>query len=287
MRSTGLGIVLTEGPTPHDWSAAASGFRDLEELGCSAVWLTDHLFWHRPMPEALTMAAVAATATTGCTIGTGVLQLPLRRTAAVARAATTIQGLSGGRLVLGVGVGEHAREYELTGAPFSRRGRDLDDGMDHLRRLWSPDVDPDDRFLQLPAPDPIPLWVGGRSPAAIERVASRADGWMPMFLGAARYREACGELDEALARRGRPAAEVVRAVTVLAAVTTGSADRARALAWCSDLWRIDPTRLERHVVTGTAAQVAEAVETYRAAGAEHVSVLLASDRPLEAFAALR
>ena len=112
LRSDRPGVVLTAGPAPQDWSASADAFGALDEQGCPAIWLTDHLFWGRPMPEALTMAALAASATRRCTVGTGVLQLPLRSTAAVAKAAATVQVLSGGRFVLGVGIGEHEHEYD-------------------------------------------------------------------------------------------------------------------------------------------------------------------------------
>jgi alkanesulfonate monooxygenase SsuD/methylene tetrahydromethanopterin reductase-like flavin-dependent oxidoreductase (luciferase family) len=279
----GLGLMLTAGPTPGDWTAAGDGFAALDDLGCSAIWLTDHLFWGRPMPEAMTLAAIAADRTRRATIGTGVLQLPLRTVAAVAKEAATIQTIGEGRFILGVGVGEHEREYTLAGAAFRERGRSLDAGIAQLRDLWT-GSDGDDWFVQRPAPAPIPIWLGGRSPAAMARTAAVGDGWMPIFVTAEQFAAADARLDDALAAAGRPSASVVRAVTVIAAVTDGPDEARAALDWCGQLWNLPTRPLEQYVVTGSAARIAEAVDDHRSAGAEHVCLLLATDDPVAMYA---
>lgn len=279
------GVVLTGGPSPADWTRSAEACARLEELGTSAIWLTDHLLWGQPMPEALTMAAVAAASTTACAVGTGVLQLPLRSAAVTAKAAATIAVLSGGRFVLGVGVGEHEVEYDRVGADFSRRGRTLDESISLARSTWSTG-DEGDWFRQRPTPPPIPIWLGGRSAPAIRRAAERGDGWMPVFLTPDNYRDANRRLDQALDRSGRDASAVTRAVTVLVAVTDGHRDRNAALAWCGQLWNLDPAGLAKYLVTGSPAEVARGIESYRAAGADHVSLMLAADDPVEMFASV-
>ena len=280
----GLGVLLTGGPTPGDWSAAPGGFAELDRMGASHIWIADHLFWGQPMPESLTLAAVAATTTERCRIGTGVLQLPLRRPAAVAKAATTIQELSGGRFVLGVGVGEHPSEYQLAGSNFGSRGRDLDDGMAQLRRFWSGDGEP--RLRQLPVPARIPVWVGGRSAAAVRRAARTADGWMPMFQSPDQLRLGIAELAAALEVLGRDAEDVIPAVTVLVAPGEGPEARAAGLSWAADLWRADPQRLDRHLVSGTPEEINSQLDEYRRAGARSISVLLATDEPVPALRSL-
>ena len=104
-------------------AALAEVCRRAEGTGADSLWAVDHLYWPHPIGEALTTLAVAAVATTRPTLGTCVLQLPLRQPAAVAKQATALQLLSGGRFVLGLGVGSHEEEYERAGVDFHRRGR--------------------------------------------------------------------------------------------------------------------------------------------------------------------
>ena len=229
------------------------------------------------------MSAIALTATSRCRVGPGVLQLPLRSSAAVAKAAATLDVVSGGRFLLGVGSGEHRVEYERCGASFDTRGADLDRGIDAMRAAWVPT---DDRFAQRPVPGSIPIWVGGRSRSALRRAAARGDGWMPIFIGVDQYRDADRELDDLVRDAGRDPADVERAVAVIVAVTDRRSGRREALEWAGRLWDLDPSRLERHVVAGPAEACAEQLHHYRAAGADHISVLLATDEPVAMFGPL-
>ena len=146
-----LGLILpatTQGELPSDGSntlGTTNSAAELVELcrraegtGADSLWAVDHLYWPHPIGEALTTLAVAAVATTRPTLGTCVLQLPLRQAAAVAKQATALQLLSGGRFVLGLGVGSHEEEYERAGVDFHRRGRLMDEGVARLRDAWAP-----------------------------------------------------------------------------------------------------------------------------------------------------
>ncbi len=211
-----------------------------EALGASALWAVDHLFWATPMLECLTTLTVAATATTTAALGTCVLQLPLRRPAAVAKQATAIQLLSGGRFVLGVGVGRHRGEYEMAGVDFSRRGHLLDDGLAELRQAWASAGDPAVPYRQEPAAAPVPVWVGGSSDAARRRAATSADGWVPLFLGPAELASSLEQLRTEVATAGRPAGAVTPAVVVMVAVGTGRQVHERGTRWLSTLYGIPP-----------------------------------------------
>ena len=121
---------------------------------------------------------------------TGVLVLPMRATALVAKQAAEVDVLSGGRLRLGVGVGVKPEEFEACERPFARRGRRTDEQIALLRQLWStPLVTFSGEFHRivdgglnpLPVQRPIPVWIGGISDAAVRRVARLGDGWMPNF----------------------------------------------------------------------------------------------------------
>ena len=155
------------------------------------------------MGESLTTLAVAAGATSSATLGTCVLQLPLRRPAAVAKQATALQLLSGGRFVLGVGVGIHEGEYVRAGVDFHRRGALMDEGIAEMRRAWANPPEPPSDYVQEPASAPVPLYVGGSSPAARRRAAAVGDGWVPLFLTAEEYGPALAELRRETAEAGR------------------------------------------------------------------------------------
>jgi len=271
----GLGLVLPKGPGPtSEWKHAAATFAQLEAQRCSAIWLTDHLFFPADTPEALTMAAVAAAATSECMIGTGVLQLPLRQVAAVAKSASTLNALSEGRFVLGVGIGEHREEYNRAGSPFTGRGAALDRGITELRNLWSPG---DSWFEQLPAARDTPIWVGGRSDASMKRAAEVADGWFPMFISPSGFARCSGQLDELLADANRDSSAVARSVLVIASIDRPGWSSADALQWATKLFRASPQAIERHVVTGSVNQVIDGLAAFSDAGADHIAVLLATD----------
>ncbi len=285
-------------PTPADADPLAE-LADVcsraEELGADALWACDHLFWHGPALECVVALTVAATATTRATLGTCVMQLPLRRGADVAKQAATIQSLSQGRFVLGVGVGSHPGEYEQAGVDYAGRGRSLDAGIAELKRSWAtgqgrargntgPAATLSERYRQLPEPASVPVWVGGSSEAALHRAATLADGWMPLFLSPGQYRDAVERLAKEADRAGRRADEVTRSIVLFISIDDDAdTGRRRGSGWMSSLYGIPAKAFERHLVSGTAAEVAATVSAYREAGAEHVAVYVTADEPLEQF----
>lgn len=257
--------------------------RQAEALGAEAVWATDHLFWGVPTVECMTALTLVSAATRRAAVGTCVLQLPLRSPAAVAKQASTLQLLSGGRFVLGVGVGSHEGEYALAGASFADRGRRLDEGIGALRRAWSADVPGYRHEPSLPAP----IWIGGSSPAALRRAATTGDGWIPLFVGPETMADAVAELRGAVVVAGRDPAAVVPGV--VAVVSVGAeAERAaeRGSAWLASLYGIPAKAFARHLVAGPAEQCADEVGRYVRAGVAHAAVMIAGDDPLDQFAAL-
>ncbi|MFJ7257158.1 TIGR03619 family F420-dependent LLM class oxidoreductase [Streptomyces sp. NPDC098085] len=113
----------------------------------------------------------------------------LRHPLATAKHYATLDHLSGGRLILGVGAGHVKEEFEALGADFEGRGRVLDEAVDALKAALGPEEYPEfagERFsfaglgqLPRPAQERVPVWVGGSSPAAVRRAAVRGDGWLP------------------------------------------------------------------------------------------------------------
>jgi alkanesulfonate monooxygenase SsuD/methylene tetrahydromethanopterin reductase-like flavin-dependent oxidoreductase (luciferase family) len=234
--------------------------------------------------ECLTTATVAALATSTVTVGTCVLQLPLRTPEVVAKQATAIQLLSGGRFVLGVGSGGHRAEYERTGVDFARRGRLLDQGLARLRRAWESASDPAGDYPQVPSSSPIPVWVGGSSRAAIERAARDGDGWVPVFCPPDEYARGLAQLGEAATRYGRSPEQIVPAAVVMVAV--GAGVKPAGLRWLSSLYRLPEKAFERHLLAGEPGAVAEELWRFREAGAAHIVVMVAGQGVTDQFAAL-
>jgi alkanesulfonate monooxygenase SsuD/methylene tetrahydromethanopterin reductase-like flavin-dependent oxidoreductase (luciferase family) len=282
--TTNGGQLAATGGTTGRLRALASA---AEELGAEGIWASDHLFWHRPVLEPLVSLAVVATASTTATLGTCILQLPMRTPEAVARQTATLQLFSDGRFVLGLGVGSHPGEYEAAGADFARRGRRLDEGIADLRRAWSTSGDAGVRYRQDPPVPPVPLWIAGSSDAALRRAALLGDGWVPLFVPPGPYAAARTRLLDQVAACGRDPGSFASAVVVT--VCTGPSTevaREEGTRWLSDLYDLPPKAFERHLIAGTPEDCAGAVHAYHDAGAGHVVVMVAADETLDHFGPL-
>lgn len=230
---------------------------------------------------------MATTATRHATLGTCVLQLPMRSPAAVARSAHTLQLLSGGRFVLGLGVGSHPGEYNAAEADYRSRGRRLDDGIEVVRDAWARHGDPDDRYrMEPPVPAP-PIWLAGTSDAALGRAARVGDGWVPLFTTPTDYRSALDRLLDAALGYGREPEAIDTAVVVVVCVGDNEeVARKEGTSWLSDLYSLPPRAFERHLIAGPAEDCAAAISGYHEAGARHVVVMVAADETLDHFGPL-
>jgi len=200
-----IGVVYPQTELGGDPAAVRRIGRAVEELGYSHLLAYDHVLGavhadrtppltgpyteHDPFHDPFVMFAFLAGITTRIGFTTGVLVLPQRQTALVARQAADVDLLSGGRLRLGVGIGWNPVEYEALGEDFHTRGSRQEEQIELLRRLFTEPVvdfsgrfDRVDRAALVPRPArPIPIWLGGSSDAAFERAARLADGFI--FIG--------------------------------------------------------------------------------------------------------
>ncbi|HEY1829277.1 MAG TPA: LLM class flavin-dependent oxidoreductase [Acidimicrobiales bacterium] len=261
--------------------------RRAEASGADSLWAVDHLFWPHPIDEAMTTLAIAAAATRHSMLGTCILQLPLRQPAAVAKQATALQLLSGGRFVLGLGVGIHEGEYQQAGVDYHRRGEIMDSSIEAVQAAWDTGIPPTDRYHQHPSSPTIPIWIGGASPAARRRAARVAAGWVPLFVSPEQYAPALLALRTETEEAGRPADAIEPAVVVFARV--GPADEARqhGLAWLTHLYGIPTKAFERHLVSGPAESCAVQLMRYVEAGARHIVVMVAAPHVVQHFGPLR
>ncbi|MGH9029367.1 MAG: LLM class flavin-dependent oxidoreductase [Acidimicrobiales bacterium] len=279
-----LGLILPTYPQrrarPPGAEELAGICRRAECAGAGALWACDHLFWHSPSIECLSAVNVAALSTHRATVGSCVLQLPLRDTASVAKQAASISQLSGGRLVLGVGIGSHRGEYEAAGARFETRGARLDEAIGAIRHAWlGGGVG---SYRQLPEQGRVPMWVGGSSEAALRRSARLGDGWIPHFVAPSDYEASLERLDKEADRAGRDPAEISRAIVVFV-VIGGSAARDDGLEWMGSLYSLPARKFGNHLVSGDIDHVADSLLRYFEAGADHVAVFVAADEPMAQF----
>lgn len=192
-------VADVAGPAITQWACRSA------ERGFESVTAIDRLFY--PSVDPLIALATAAGATDELTLVTNVLLAPMYPVVPLAKQLASLARVCGGRLVVGLGVGNRRDEYASTGADFHRRGRILDEQIERLRSLWAGAPVADDTALS-PAPGRIPLLFGGRSAATVRRVIAAGDGWAA---GAVRHYDEQAELAQririgwqAAGRPGRP-----------------------------------------------------------------------------------
>src|SRR5512147_1827990 len=193
--------------------------RAADDAGIDDLWVADHIAippddaegsGGRYLDPLATLAFLAA-ATSRIGLGTGVLVLPYRPPLPTAKWVATIQELSGGRLLLGVGAGWMDAEFRAVGVPKDQRGRVTDSTLAFLQACFADDevAANGQPFLFRPRPARPPIFVGGAPPHALRRAVRFGDGWMPMGVDPERLRAPIAELRRLAAADGRPAPEVV------------------------------------------------------------------------------
>jgi probable F420-dependent oxidoreductase len=198
-----------------------------EALGFTSVWVHDHVFnaghvfrriGNKPYYEPLTLLSYVAARTERVGLGTSVLVLPYHNPIRLAKTAATLDVLSGGRLILGVGVGAVAPESEAMGSPFAERGAITDEAIAVMKELWTQD-DPRfagkySRFSGMPfSPKPlqqphIPVLIGGNSRAAIRRAVRLGNGWHPLAAPPETLAQGMRDLQQLAQAAGRDMAEI-------------------------------------------------------------------------------
>ena len=221
-----IGISLLNNWGIEDAQALVGLAERAEALGFDSVWTHDHVFnvghvfdriGGRPYYEPLTLLSFVAARTSRVRLGTSVLVLPYHNPVRLAKTAATLDVLSGGRLILGVGVGAIENEMEAMGTPFKERGAFTDEAIAAMRNLWT-EEDPrfDGRYSRFagmkfspkPLQKPIPIVIGGVSRAAIRRAARLGDGWQPLGLSPEALGQGIATLREELRACGRDPAQV-------------------------------------------------------------------------------
>jgi probable F420-dependent oxidoreductase len=222
-----IGISLSNNWGIEDVQALVQLATRAEALGFASVWVHDHVFnaghvfrriGYKPYYEPLTLLSYVAARTERVGLGTSALVLPYHNPIRLAKSAATLDVLSGGRLILGVGVGAVAPESEAMGSPYAERGAITDEAIAVMKELWTQD-DPSfegkySRFSGMPfSPKPlqqphIPLLIGGNSRAAIRRAVHLGNGWHPLAVSPEALHQGIHDLHEQARAVGRNVAEI-------------------------------------------------------------------------------
>ncbi|MFP6806392.1 MAG: LLM class F420-dependent oxidoreductase [Pseudomonadales bacterium] len=243
-----IGVVFPQTELGSDPATIARFATTAESLGYDHILAYDHVLgastasrpdWQGPyttesmFQEPLVLFSYLAGLTKTIELVTGVIILPQRQTALVAKQAACLDVLSGGRLRLGIGTGWNEVEYEALDSNFNDRGIRSEEQIDVLRKLWKDEaISYDGKWHKitdaglnpLPAKRDIPIWLGGMSPKVIDRVARIADGWFPF--ASKELRNQIKQLHESAKEAGRDPADIGIECII---PTNISADRIKSL----------------------------------------------------------
>jgi probable F420-dependent oxidoreductase len=264
--------------------------REAEDAGIDGVFVGDHVTFYGSGSDGLLKLAPIAAGTKKLELQTCVYLLALRHPTPVALQAAMVDQMSGGRLILGVGIGgEDPNEWWACGVDPKTRARRTDEGMQVLRSLWTQDETTfDGKYFKLKGvrmqpkpsrPGGVVLQVGGRSDAALRRTARYGDGWTGIWVSVRRFIEAGERIAEFAAEAGRGDATFERGMQVWMGVDE---DRAKAKekvgGSMTAFYRLPFEAFEKYTPYGTPAEVAEFIAPYVEAGCRWVNFVLA-DHP--------
>lgn len=267
------GAAVTDPIVLHDLGQVA------EDLGYESILIGDHVVpprkintpfplkmehppWHvyqeQPWPDCFVMLSFLAAATKRVRLGTSVIILPYRHPATVAKMVATLDRLSGGRVICGVGIGWLQEEFGFLGVPFAERAAMSDEYVAVMKAFWTSEhprctgryvtIDQDVNFGPSPVQKPHPpIWVGGNTLPALRRVARWGAGWQPVYLSPPMIQQKLGQLRALMEEQGRDFRQLE--ITTLAGANVTSAE----------------------------------VHAYQAAGIHTLYMLTTSDSPQELF----
>ncbi len=270
----GFGLWRLGMPGPEDICAYAER---AEDLGIDSIWLSDHLVSRQPSLDVACVMAMFAARTKRIKMGPSVLTLPARNPVQVAKTYATLDYLTGGcgRVILAVGLGSDPRDCIASGIdPGERAGR-MAEGVEVLRQLWGGEhVSHHGKYYHFddvtlaprPARGSLDVWIGGRTDAALRRVAGYGDGWFPSFVSPEEFRTGMAKLREMAQERGRQIDPGEAGVVIL---THASRDRAETEAAAQKLFESFPVPAEAlaaRCAIGTPEECADKVRAYVEAG---------------------
>jgi probable F420-dependent oxidoreductase len=255
---------------------------ELEARELDSLWVGGHIASRNPSPEVMIGLARLATVTERVIVGCSILLLPLYPPALVAKQIADLDRATGGRLMLGVGIGgEYPQEFRAVGVPLEERGRRTNEIIPLLRRLWTAtEITHEGRYYSMedvkihPAPlqpGGPPIVVAGRKEPAMRRAATLGDGWFPYMYSPRRYAESVAVIKSAAGEAGRDLDGFSWCVWVFLNINPdGDIAREEAARTMGGTYNQDFSRMIDSVAAaGTAAEVTAKLCAFYDAGARH------------------
>ena len=275
-------------PATGPWLPTINDLREFVQLvdrsGFDSLWVGDHISFPVPIFDPFLQLAQAAVVSQRLTLGTSVLLLPLRHPTPVAKQVTTLDHLTEGRLILGVGVGgEFPKEYAACDVPHNERGARLAEGVQVLRKFFSGDpVSHHGRFYGPFADIPMhppprqrggpPIWFAGRKDAALRRIGRLGDGYLSYVITPEMYRAALRTIADAATEANR-SPEPFGTGHLLFTRLDDTYDTAldRATETLSVRYAMDFRKAAaRYCALGPPVQVVERIREFYQAGVRHI-----------------
>lgn len=227
-----IGVVFPQIEFGSDPAAIRDYAQTAETLGYTHILAYDHILganpdrpegwqgpytYQNPFHEPFTLFSYMSALTSRVEFVTGILILPQRETALVAKQAAEVDVLSNGRFRLGIGNGWNKVEYTAMNMDFHTRGKRIEEQVDVLRQLWTRDLVtyqgqwhtiPDAGLNPLPVQRPIPIWFGGHADAVLERIGRLGDGWFPNYRSTTAAQPSLDKLAQYLEANGRSLADI-------------------------------------------------------------------------------
>jgi probable F420-dependent oxidoreductase len=254
----------------------------VDRCGYDSLWVGDHISFPVAILDPLLQLAQAAVVSRRLLLGTAVYLLPLRHPVPVAKQVATLDHLTEGRLIFGVGVGgEFPKEYEVCGVPLNERGARLSEAIPIMRQLWSGTPAShlgghypafDGVAMQPPPRQPggPPIWFGGRTEAALRRTGRLGDGWLAYVVTPEMYAAALGKIADAAAGRSLTRFGTGHLLFARLGHTYEEALEA-ATVTLSRRYAMDFRRAAaRYAALGPPERVAQSIRAFHAAGVRHV-----------------
>lgn len=274
-----FGICVPHYGKPVDIGRILDIARRAEEMGFDSVWVTDHLLvprtldiiYRENMLEPLAMLSHLAAIVQRAKLGTSVIILPYRHPAIVAKMLATVDQLSNGRVIFGVGAGWMEPEFNALNAPFEDRGAFCDESLHIIRDCWAKEtVSIDGQFHQYAdmqtSPRPVqsggpPIWVGGNGARSRRRAAALGDGWHSSSILAATMMPGCAHIRELWQQNGRQGEPVFSARIGLS--IDGVSEQVLS-------YPQRPGRATRQELAGSTGAIVEQLGAYQELGLAHV-----------------
>ena len=285
MNGVTLGLVLPSFDEPARIYEAA---RMAEAHNFHSVWAADATLPGYPWLDSLAVLGGVVAVTSRVQVGTSIFVLARRNPVLLAHTLSTLDYLSGGRFILGVGVGERTfrpNEFAVAGVPIEHRGRITEEYLRLLQRVFTESaVTHDGAHFKAKAvtiepkpvrPEGIPFWIGGRAGASLRRAAALGAAWIPALITPDDFRKGWNRLGEYAAADGRDPTSITGAIHVFASIGRSYEEAVGVLApGIEAIFHAPFEHFAPLCLVGTADQWLEQIGRFAQAGVRHVNILL-------------